>query len=62
MDEINKVTTTLLQHESEILPFPNPENEFGLPDNDFGDLLSKRKEKGSVDKESSKRAPSPAAR
>ncbi|KAL3172229.1 hypothetical protein MRX96_013209 [Rhipicephalus microplus] len=42
-------------HESEIIPFPNYDNEFVLPDNDFGDLMSSRPG-------SSKRAPSPAAR
>ncbi|XP_075526135.1 uncharacterized protein LOC142557835 [Dermacentor variabilis] len=61
-DHLDTMYDMAALHESEILPFPNPENEFGLPDNDFGDLLSKRKEKGSIDKESSKRAPSPAAR
>lgn len=61
-DHLDTMYDMAALHESEILPFPNPENEFGLPDNDFGDLLSKRKEKGSVDKESSKRAPSPVAR
>ncbi|CAN8001567.1 unnamed protein product [Ixodes hexagonus] len=51
-------------HESEILPFPNPENEFVLPDNDFGDLLSKRRGKNAAaqlnDSEPTKRASSPA--
>uniref|UniRef100_A0A131XE24 Putative chromatin modification-related protein eaf7 n=1 Tax=Hyalomma excavatum TaxID=257692 RepID=A0A131XE24_9ACAR len=61
-DHLDTMYDMAALHESEILPFPNPENEFALPDNDFGDLLSKRKEKVSVDKESSKRAPSPAAR
>lgn len=61
-DHLDTMYDMAALHESEILPFPNPENEFVLPDNDFGDLLSKRKEKVSVDKESSKRAPSPAAR
>ncbi|XP_075737744.1 uncharacterized protein LOC119162298 isoform X2 [Rhipicephalus microplus] len=42
-------------HEAEIIPFPNYDNEFVLPDNDFGDLMSSRPG-------SSKRAPSPAAR
>ncbi|KAL1421340.1 hypothetical protein MTO96_023179 [Rhipicephalus appendiculatus] len=61
-DHLDTMYDMAALHESEILPFPNPENEFVLPDNDFGDLLSKRKEKVSVDKEFSKRAPSPAAR
>ncbi|XP_049516517.1 uncharacterized protein LOC119445310 [Dermacentor silvarum] len=61
-DRLDTLYDMAALHESEILPFPNPEIEFVLPDNDFGDLLSKRKEKSSVDKESSKRASSPAAR
>lgn len=50
-------------HESEILPFPNPENEFVLPDKDFADLLSKRRGKNAAqlnDSEPTKRASSPA--
>lgn len=61
-DHLDTMYDMAALHESEILPFPNPDNEFVLPDNDFGDLMFKRKEKVSVDKESSKRALSPAAR
>ncbi|KAH9363661.1 hypothetical protein HPB48_011960 [Haemaphysalis longicornis] len=61
-DHLDTMYDMAALHESEILPFPNPENDFKLPDQDFGDLLSKRREKGSTDRESSKRAPSPAAR
>lgn len=50
------------QHESEILPFPNPEDEFALPDGDFGDLLSKRRgsKNAAPEGEPIKRPPSPA--
>uniref|UniRef100_A0A1E1XA89 Putative chromatin modification-related protein eaf7 n=1 Tax=Amblyomma aureolatum TaxID=187763 RepID=A0A1E1XA89_9ACAR len=61
-DHLDTMYDMAALHESEILPFPNNENEFVLPDNDFGDLLSKRREKSSTDKECTKRAPSPAAR
>ncbi|XP_049270819.1 MRG/MORF4L-binding protein-like [Rhipicephalus sanguineus] len=44
-------------HESEILPFPNNETEFSLPESEFGDLMAKYRK----DEEPSEQAPLPAA-
>ncbi|KAH6946191.1 hypothetical protein HPB50_012048 [Hyalomma asiaticum] len=52
-------------HESEILPFPNEEKEFELPESEFGEVLAKYREadkdKASVEGESSKESQSSAA-
>ena len=36
---IPRQTCSVLQHESEIIPFPNKELEFQLPKADFGELM-----------------------
>uniref|UniRef100_G3MPR3 MRG-binding protein n=1 Tax=Amblyomma maculatum TaxID=34609 RepID=G3MPR3_AMBMU len=61
-DHLDTMYDMAALHESEILPFPNNECEFSLPERDFGDLLAKKSEKTPTDKECTKRAPSPAAR
>lgn len=40
----------MLQHASEIIPFPNEETEFILPMSDFGDFFKKDTEKKEDDK------------
>ncbi|KAH6946187.1 hypothetical protein HPB50_012044 [Hyalomma asiaticum] len=65
MDATWTMVPILGNHESEILPFPNEEKEFELPESEFGELLAKYREadkdKASVEGESSKESQSSAA-
>lgn len=60
-DHLDTMYDMAALHESEILPFPNLEKEFILPDKDFGELLTKRRGKNAQlnDSEPAKRACSP---
>ena len=44
---LNSFALEFSQHESEILPFPNAESDFTLPNDDYGDMM-KTKTSGST--------------